>query len=102
MKKHLILSFKICICIFFAGLTLYAHINKNNELTALQLAIPQLEKKVKKLKKENERLQYEIDQFESPLHLMELLRKPEFSHLKYPFTDDVITLPRSYTSEEDK
>lgn len=102
MKRHLILSIKICICIFFAGLALYAHINKNNELTAIQLAIPQLEKEVKKLQKNNERLQYEIDQFESPLHLMELLRKPEFSHLKYPYTDDVIILPQPHVREDDK
>ena len=25
-----------------------------------------------------------IEQFESPIHLMELARKPELSHLKYP------------------
>lgn len=92
MKKHKFLSLKICICIFLAGLTLYVYINKNNQLTAIQLAIPQLEKEVKNLQKDNERLQYEIDKFESPLHLMELLRKPEFSHLRYPYTEDVIIL----------
>jgi hypothetical protein len=93
MKNHQLLSAKICLCIFAAGLTLYQHINKNNELTALQLAIPQLEKEVKNLQKENERLQYEIDRFESPLHLMELLRKPEFSHLKFPHAGEVILIP---------
>ncbi|MFQ5728933.1 MAG: hypothetical protein ACE5GN_01045 [Waddliaceae bacterium] len=93
MKKQTLLSLRIFICIFAAALTLYIHINKNNDLTAVQLAIPELEKDVRALHLKNERLQYEIDQFESPIHLMELLKKPEFSHLKYPYVRDVIVLP---------
>jgi cell division protein FtsL len=91
---------KIFIVIFVAGLALYKHIHEKNQLTAIQLAIPQLEKDVKKLQKENERLQYEIDRFESPIHLMELLRKPEYSHLKYPLEKDVIIL--KYPRQESK
>jgi hypothetical protein len=93
MKKQLVFSLRIFIAIFIAGLALYEHIHKNNQLTAIQLALPQLEKEVIKLQKENERLQYEIDRFESPIHLMELLRKPEFSHLKYPLEKDVVIMP---------
>lgn len=93
-KRQFLLSTKIFIAIFIACLTLYLHINQNNQLTAIQLAIPQLEKEVKKLQKDNERLHYDIERFESPIHLMELLRKPDFSYLKFPHQDDIIILPR--------
>lgn len=86
------LYFQIFLCLVMAAWTLYAFIEKQNQVTELRLAIPILAKKVKKIKEENSRLQYEIDQFESPIHLMELARKPEFSHLKYPYTKDVIVI----------
>lgn len=89
-KRELVFRAKVFVVIFALGLTLYLHIDKNNQLTAMQLAIPQIEGEVKKLQKENERLQYEIDRFESPIHLMELLRKPEFGHLKFPLEKDVV------------
>lgn len=81
---------KLFICIIAAATTLYAYILKQNEVTELRLAIPTLGKEVRQIHDENTRLQYEIDQFESPIHLMELARKPEFGHLKYPYLKDVI------------
>lgn len=94
MKTASDFRIKMLLMIFVAGVTLYLHIDQNNSLRAMQLAIPQLEKEVKRLQKENERLKYEIDRFESPLHLMELLRNPEFSHLKFPLEKDVLILPK--------
>lgn len=83
---------RLFICILFACASLYVYIDKQNELVELRLAIPALMQEVKAAQEENTRLQYEIDRFESPIHLMELSRKPEFSHLKYPYTKDVILL----------
>lgn len=80
------------LCLAIASWTLYLHIEGSNELTAMRLEIPKLEKEVKHLQKENQRLQFLIDSFESPLHLMELLRKPEFSHLKFPLEDEVVVI----------
>jgi len=71
---------------------LYASIDQNNRLTAMQLALPKLEKEVKTIQLENERIQYEIDRFESPIHLMKLSHRPEFRHLHYPCVKDVILL----------
>jgi hypothetical protein len=82
----------VLICIAIAWGTLYRYIEKQNELTELRLAIPALSKEVKALHEENQRLKYEIDQFESPIHLMELARKPEFSHLKYPTVREIVVL----------
>ena len=31
--------------------------------------------------------------YENPMHLMELSRKPEFSHLRHPYLEDIIILP---------
>src|SRR5262245_8536307 len=92
---HRGLSIRILICIFATGLTLYAYVDKQNDLTELRLVIPQLAKEVKNIQEENISLQYEIDRFESPIHLLELSRKPEFSHLKFPFVNDITILPES-------
>lgn len=86
------LLFRLFICIFCAGWTLYKYIDKWNELTELRLAIPILSKEVKDIQEKNLELKYEIERFESPLHLMELARKPEFGHLKHPSLNEVIVL----------
>lgn len=85
-------ALQVFLCILIAGITLFLYIDKLNALTELRLEIPALAKEVKQIQEENIRLRYEIDQFESPIHLMELARKPEFSHLKYPHFDDEIVL----------
>lgn len=85
-------TLRIFFCIFAAGMTLYAHVKIQNELTELSLVIPDLSKEVKTIQTENMRLHYEIERFESPIHLMELSRKPEYSHLKYPYQKDIIIL----------
>jgi hypothetical protein len=46
---------------------------------------------VRTIKEENIRLQYEIEQFENPQHLMELSRHTAFTHLKHPLVKDVAT-----------
>lgn len=81
-------------CIGIAGIALFSYIDKLNELTELRLAIPQLAKEVNLLQEENARMLYEIERFESPVRLMELKRMPEYSHLKYPYLDEEILLPK--------
>jgi hypothetical protein len=90
---------RLLICISFAGLILYKYIDKLNELTELRLSIPILAREVKEIRENNLELQYAIDRFESPLHLMELARKPEFGHLKYPSTSEVLLLPETSLSQ---
>lgn len=84
---------RLFVCVFILGISLYAYIYKQNELTELRLAIPALAKEVRNIQEENHRLKYEIDYFESPIHLMELMRMPEFGHLKFAYNQDVIVLP---------
>lgn len=91
---------RVFVCLLMAGWTLYAYIDKNNDLVELRMTIPQVASELKTIQDENIRLQYEIDRFESPLHLMELARQPEFSHLKFPSTNEVVILPEPPPLEE--
>lgn len=84
---------RIFFCIFVACLCLYHYVDEQNRLTALRLEIPPLAKEVKKIQEDNSRMDYVIRRFESPIHLMELARKPEYSHLKHPFLKDIVILP---------
>lgn len=86
------LAIQIFCCILIASSTLYLYIDRQNGLTELRLEIPAVAKELKRIQEKNIHLQYEIDQFESPIHLMELARKPELGHLKYPSLDEIITL----------
>jgi hypothetical protein len=90
MNQHRQIVIQILICLFAAMFTIYAYIEKQNTLTELRLSIPLVEKELRKLTEENVRLKYEIEQFESPVHLMELARKPEFGHLKYPALNEIL------------
>jgi cell division protein FtsL len=86
----------LLIRIFFSIIVLagflYAYIHKQNEITTLRLKVPALAKELDEVEQENSRLQFEIDQFENPVHLMELARKPEFRHLKHPLVKDIIEI----------
>lgn len=77
------------ICI---GMTLYFLTEKQNDRIETQILIPTIAKEVRQLQERNHRLQYEIDRFENPIYLMELSRKPEYAHLKYPTTDRIILI----------
>lgn len=82
-------------CIFAGGVTLFAYIENQNDLTELRIAIPALAREVTDIHDENTRLRYEIERFESPVSLMEMMRKPEYSHLKYPYLNEEIFLPKA-------
>jgi len=83
---------RFILIVFAISAAAYSYIDRQNQLTALRRKIPDLQKKLRKVREDNTRLQYEIDTFESPVHLMELARKPEFGHLKYPSERDVIII----------
>lgn len=80
---------RILICAFVAGFFLYAYISKQNTITQLRLEIPSTFQQLKAITQENTRLQFEIDQFENPTYLLELSKRPEYSHLKYPLVHEV-------------
>ncbi len=73
-------------------MVLYHHIEEQNRITALKIALPEAIKDLRLLKEKATRLRYEIEQFESPEHLLTLAKKSEYSHLKYPLAKEIITM----------
>lgn len=89
---NLKLGLRLLFTIMILGTFLYTYIRKQNSITFLRLEIPQASEELEEITQENTRLQFEIDQFENPVHLMDLARKPEFRHLKHPLVNDIIEL----------
>lgn len=93
---------RVSFCIFFFSCQLYKYLDKSNELTKIKMNLPKIEKEIFLLKEENKKLQYEIDKFENPSHLMKLIRREEFAHLKHPLLKDVLKLERGIALKEKK
>ncbi len=98
MNKELLIKLGMCMLIFC--ICLYKYINKINELTLIKLELPKIEKEIKSLDGEREVLQFEIERFENPIHLMELARRAEFAHLKHPFVKDVLKVKEGVALKE--
>ena len=92
MKIGLLIRLFICIAAL-SGI-LYLYIDKQNEITKLRLQIPHLKRELEKVHQDCVRIQFEVDQFENPVHLMELARKPEYSHLKHPRLNEILTIEK--------
>lgn len=80
---------RVISCLLFFCFFLYLYIDKHNAITKLRLKIPPLADDVRELEQEEKRFLYRKARFEDPAHLMELLRKPEFSYLKKPSLDNI-------------
>jgi hypothetical protein len=90
MNSGLVLRMLCCLAVF--ALYLYHIIHKQNTLNYLSLQIPKVTKDVKALEEENLRLQFAIDSFESPDHLMQLVKLEEHAHLRHPSLSEVLSL----------
>ena len=86
------LLFRLLICIFVLGGFLYTYIDKQNDLTELKMEIPELTKQLRRLEEENDQLGLEIERLENPSRLIGLLREKEYSHLRYPYVNEVVVL----------
>lgn len=93
---------RLFLCIFIFGVYLYLYVDKQNQLTELRLEIPPLTKEVRAIKEEIAKLQFEVDQFESPAHLMDLAQNPEYGHLRHPLVKDIVILPTGENKESDE
>jgi len=90
MKRGLF--FRLSFLIIFFSACLYKYIDVQNHVARLRMELPELQSKIHTLLEENKRLQYEIDQFEHPTHLMELARSIEYSHLKHPISEEILSM----------
>lgn len=83
--------FRLALCILCVGFSFYSFIDVQNRATELRIRLPKLAKEIRTISEENERLQYEIERFENPQHLMQLARRAEYSHLKHPLLKEIAT-----------
>ncbi len=84
---------RIITCIIFLCLLVYSYIDKQNDVTERRLEIPTISREIRELEGATSKLHYEVERFESPVHLIELSRKPEFGHLKNLYLEDILQLP---------
>ena len=83
---------RLFLCILILGGFLYVYISKQNTITILRLEIPNLAHELEEICQENSHLRFEIDQFENPVHLIDLSRNPEYRHLKHPLVKEIIEI----------
>jgi len=92
---------RLILCILILVGFLYAYINQQNQIVKLRLQIPKAQRELSLIKEENTQLQFQIDQFENPAHLIELKKKPQYSHLKQPLEDEIIVIEIPKDEDQD-
>ena len=97
--KRLLIQLFCCICLF--GVFMYLYLDRQNELTHLRIQIPKVTEENHLLCEEVARLQYLIDRFEDPQHLMELATLPEYKHLKHPYFHNVLTVKEGFAINQE-
>ncbi len=82
----------IIVCFVSTAICFSLIIRDTLSLTQLKMDVPEIEQEVKTIEGEIDRLNVEITAFKSPINLIQLLKKPTYSHLSQPFEEDVIIL----------
>ena len=91
---------QVGICFFVFGFCLYSYVDAQNNLTKIKMQLPQKEREIQEVREEMRRLSYQVDQFESPNHLIELAHRPEFSHLRHPALREILTVPEAFAAND--
>ncbi len=80
----------VCLSVF--SFSLYSYLEKQNQCTQLKMRLPKVMKEIQAIQEENAHLQYQIECFEDPRHLLQIATEPAYSHLKFPLAPDILTL----------
>ena len=83
---------RIFACLAFFSFSVYSYLDKQNTCTELKMRLPKLTKEIEAINEVNANLQYQIECFENPQHLLSMAGRPEYQHLKFPFTEEVLTV----------
>ncbi len=83
---------RILICLVSFGLGLYLYLDKINAQTEIRFKIPMLEKEIEEIEQSSIQLAYQLENFNNPKHLLELAQQPQYSHLKFPFSTEVMVI----------
>jgi hypothetical protein len=79
-------------CLSIFSFSIYSYLDKQNTCTELKMYLPKLTKEIQAIREVNANLQYQIECFENPQHLLTMAGRPEYAHLKFPFTEEVLTV----------
>jgi hypothetical protein len=90
MGRGIFLRLFACLTIF--SFSIYSYLDKQNTCTELKMHLPKLTKEIQAIHEVNANLQYQIECFENPQHLLSMAGRPEYAHLKFPFTEEVLTV----------
>ncbi|MCH9632905.1 MAG: hypothetical protein S4CHLAM6_12490 [Chlamydiae bacterium] len=84
--------FRVLICLVVFGLGSFLYVDQLNQQTALRFQIPAIEKEIEEITQQNVQLAFQLENFNNPQHLLELAKQPEYSHLKFPFMEEVMVI----------
>ncbi len=94
MKNRAVATFftRFFLALAFVGFALYSYLTEQNRCTELKMRLPKICKEIEAIHQENAQLQYQIVCFENPDHLLSLAKNRVYAHLKFPFTQDILTV----------
>jgi cell division protein FtsL len=82
----------IAVCLAVASICLYSYLNLQHQVTEMKIQVPRIEQEIAAIREENLHLHYQLEKIASPLQLIEIAHRPEFSHLKHPLMKDIVTV----------
>ncbi len=83
---------KILICVISFSVTLCAYLHARNDVTKLMIQLPRLSKELSLIEEQNTILQFEVEKFENPAFLLNLLKTTEYAHLLSRESTETIAL----------
>ena len=83
---------RLMVCLFFFSFSIYSYLDKQNSCTELKIRLPKVTKEIEAIQEGNAHLQYQIECFENPQHLLTIASQPEYAHLKFPLMEEVLTV----------
>jgi len=84
--------FRLLACLSLFSFSIYSYLDKQNHCTELKMHLPKLTKEIQAIHEVNAQLRYQIECFENPQNLLSLASSQEYAHLKFPFTEEVLTV----------
>lgn len=72
---------KILICVISFSVALCAYLNARNDVTKLMIQLPKLSTDLSLVEEQTTILKYEIEKFENPSYLLNLLKRSEYASL---------------------
>lgn len=83
---------KILICVISFSVALCAYLHTRNHVTKKMIHLPRLLHELALIQEQNTILRFEMEKFENPSYLLQLLQTKEYAHLFAGTKDEVIAI----------